>query len=216
LTTSDATVHWSLAIAPVQQWIAEARRSRDLLAGSAILSWLMARLLQRVLQARGELILPGLTGEDLEIYAGGLFEVLRRDRLAYGIPNRASGILHGSIDEAEGLFGSLEGELASGWEEIRDEVARSAPAVGQGAVGGGRPAGGRGRLSVPDRLVRRRRAAARSRRHRPPPCRRQAGAEDRAPPGRRSGAQVRPVRPARGGRRRRQYSSSRRSGILSK
>jgi len=126
LSTPTSSVSWSLAIAPVQQWIAEARRSRDLLAGSAILSWLMARLLRRVLQADGELTLPELTGEDLEVYAGELFEVLRRERLAYGIPNRASGILHASLDEAETLFGSLEQELASGWEEIRGEVARSA------------------------------------------------------------------------------------------
>jgi hypothetical protein len=47
LAVGDAMPHYlfSLGLVPVQSWIEEARRSRDLQAGSVILWWTMARVL---------------------------------------------------------------------------------------------------------------------------------------------------------------------------
>lgn len=62
-----ATYVFSLGLIPVQEWIAEARRSRDLRAGSVFLCHVMARLLTD-LQARSDscaLLFPVVSPEDL-------------------------------------------------------------------------------------------------------------------------------------------------------
>ena len=65
---SDPTLFWSLSLIPVQQWISEARRSRDLLVGSGLLAWTAARVLRRLKAAGAEIVLPhaGLVGRARE------------------------------------------------------------------------------------------------------------------------------------------------------
>jgi hypothetical protein len=49
-----ATYLFSLGLIPVQEWIGQARRSRDLRAGSVLLCHLMAGLLSRISKAGAE------------------------------------------------------------------------------------------------------------------------------------------------------------------
>jgi CRISPR RNA silencing complex Cmr2 subunit-like protein len=82
---------FTLGLIPVQEWIAQARRSRDLRAGSVFLWHLVARLLARLRRelAGVEVWTPKVTDEELARLARQSF----RDALGepYGIPNRASG-----------------------------------------------------------------------------------------------------------------------------
>jgi CRISPR-associated protein Cmr2 len=115
-------VSWSLSLVPVQAWIAEARRSRDLLAGSAILAWLMARLI-RSLEAAGATDLePRFAPEVLGAFDGSLSDVLQRERLAYGVPNHVKGRMPETAEAAARVLAGLEPELAAGWQSLREEV----------------------------------------------------------------------------------------------
>jgi hypothetical protein len=81
---------FSLGLVPVQEWIAEARRSRDLKAGSAFLAFVMWRLLAELEKECATILLPwppskGFQAEAPESFAEALDW--------YGIPNRASGLI---------------------------------------------------------------------------------------------------------------------------
>lgn len=117
-------VVWSLGVVPVQEWIAEARRSRDLLAGSAILSWLMERLLARLRQAKATVDLPTTTADRARDEPRAFAEFIRRPN--YGIPNRASGHLPLMLTSAAGLFRELERETRAGWDELKREIGEDA------------------------------------------------------------------------------------------
>ena len=53
-----ATYLFSLGLIPVQEWIGQARRSRDLRAGSVLLCHVMARVLSQISKAGAEIVLP--------------------------------------------------------------------------------------------------------------------------------------------------------------
>lgn len=120
---------WSVGLTPAQSWISEARRSRDLLVGSRLLAWTMGRLLARLKDRGAKVWLPQVDDRDLATISGTFLAALRSGSPA--TTNHASGFLPLPLDEAEALFGELEGWLASGWEELRADVAtataRSAP-----------------------------------------------------------------------------------------
>ena len=111
---------FSLGLIPVQEWIAQARRSRDLRAGSVFLWHVMAKLLTR-LEAEVE---------EFEIWTpkapeGGFARLAKhsfREALAerYGIPNRASGRFTAEDEPAvRRAFAKLEEEMADAWRKFR-------------------------------------------------------------------------------------------------
>ena len=111
----------SLGLIPVQEWIAEARRSRDLRAGSVILSHLMARVLWRLTSERGcevDIRVPQEREEgEHRSLSEDLAAALAHD---YGIPNRASGFLTApdSARIAE-IFRGLGTEVVDRWQNIK-------------------------------------------------------------------------------------------------
>jgi CRISPR-associated protein Cmr2 len=119
---------WSVGLTPVQSWISEARRSRDLLVGSRLLAWTMGQLLVRLKGRGAEVWLPQVEDGDLSTVSDKLPESFSGSTAT---TNHASGFLPRPLEEAEALFGELAGWLASGWEELQREVAvatgRSAP-----------------------------------------------------------------------------------------
>ena len=55
---SEHTLH--ISIGPVQGFVAQARRTRDLWAGSFLLSWMSGQLMAAVLQKGGEIVFPSV------------------------------------------------------------------------------------------------------------------------------------------------------------
>jgi len=56
-------LHFTLG--PVQGFVAEARRTRDLWAGSFLLSWLSGKAMAALVAAGGQIIFPRVEGDDL-------------------------------------------------------------------------------------------------------------------------------------------------------
>ncbi|MBC7288750.1 MAG: type III-B CRISPR-associated protein Cas10/Cmr2, partial [Armatimonadetes bacterium] len=56
-----------VSFGPVQEFVAEARKTRDLWAGSYLLSYLAAHAIRAVIENRGRLVLPAVTNEAGEI-----------------------------------------------------------------------------------------------------------------------------------------------------
>jgi CRISPR-associated protein Cmr2 len=115
-----ATYVFSLGLIPVQEWIAEARRSRDLRAGSVFLCHGMARVLTAVLErtASCKLLFPAVSEKDLEKLAKSFPSALGLD---YGIPNRASGYCEAAGDDAiREVFGRLSEVVEKSWRELKD------------------------------------------------------------------------------------------------
>lgn len=105
---------FSLGLIPVQEFIVEARRSRDLRTGSAILSWLMSRvLLQLTADSETQLIIPH--PNSLDRFQKKSFDKILDDE-EYSLPNRASGYC-GEV--ASKIFDSLQKDcLENEWEEL--------------------------------------------------------------------------------------------------
>lgn len=116
-------VFWSLGLLPVQSWIAEARRSRDLWVGSRLLALLMGDLLSR-LNARGAILLPDVSEDDLSSLQGDLQQVLERGTTA--VSNRASGTLPGTPEAGRALLASLDEALRERWGRLVTEIRTSA------------------------------------------------------------------------------------------
>lgn len=109
---------YTLGLIPVQEWIAQARRSRDLRAGSVFLWHTLARLLARVEQKPGEVWLPVPPGESFAELAALSFSQAFEE--PYGIPHRASGFLMVSgAEEVRQLFLELQGQLLADWQAFR-------------------------------------------------------------------------------------------------
>ncbi|RMG21599.1 MAG: type III-B CRISPR-associated protein Cas10/Cmr2, partial [Methanobacteriota archaeon] len=108
-----------IGLIPVQSFISEARRLRDLKAGSAMLSWFMARGLERLREKAGEfnLIIP-YGNAFQELAELNIIEVLSQPR--YSLPNRASGylILNQSVSVEEVFKKALPNGLQDDWEEV--------------------------------------------------------------------------------------------------
>jgi hypothetical protein len=74
---------FSLGLVPVQEWIAEARRSRDLKAGSAFLAYVMWCLLARLEKEGATILLPWPPPDGFQAKAPKLFAQTLDQ---YGIP----------------------------------------------------------------------------------------------------------------------------------
>jgi len=121
-----ATYLFSLGLVPVQSWIAEARRSRDLRTGSVFLWRTMAKLLARLQENHaGKILLPRETEEtgfktlaDLPFH-----EALSK---TYGIPNRAAGYLEASDEDVvKEIFRALRSDvLLRTWQTLKTDHLR--------------------------------------------------------------------------------------------
>lgn len=115
---------FSLGLIPIQEWIAQARRSRDLRAGSVFLWHAMAKLLARLAGESTslrtvEIWTPEPPPRGFEGLAHLSFQEALRE--PYGIPNRASGWCSAESDErVQEVFQALERELAAVWKSFRD------------------------------------------------------------------------------------------------
>lgn len=113
---------FSLGLIPVQEFIAEARRSRDLRAGSAMLSWLMSKVLEKLeKEVEAKVIIPHPGA--LEPFKGKKFpEILKQ--VKYSIPNRASGYCAAdSIEKLKSVFSALPEQcLQKSWKELFQEA----------------------------------------------------------------------------------------------
>jgi CRISPR-associated protein Cmr2 len=107
---------FSLGLIPVQEWISEARRSRDLRAGSVFLSFTMAKVLSYLENAGAEVWLPcppeGTTFETLGASFPAALEA------TYGVPNRASGSI-----EYPAALGRLQEEVVlPAWRDFTSHL----------------------------------------------------------------------------------------------
>ena len=112
---------------PVQEWISQARRSRDLRAGSVLLSFVMARLLRSLLKrsALNAKVLVPLPPPEASFATLGNLSFGEALEQSYSIPNRASGLLRcTSEEEIRGAFKGLEDLLHLTWEDLRRECFR--------------------------------------------------------------------------------------------
>lgn len=117
-----ARYFFSLGLVPVQSWIAEARRSRDLKAGSVFLWHVMAGLLAELEERSGTVIhLPRAQDRSFADLAALPFEQALEE--PYGLPNRASGEVEAADDgELRRLFQGLEERVRQRWQALRERV----------------------------------------------------------------------------------------------
>ncbi len=108
---------FSLGLIPVQDFIAESRRSRDLRAGSAILSWFMRKVLLHLkIKHQAVILIPHKGCLDS---GDPPFENIMDD-VAYSLPNRASGYFEAS--GANEVFQNLHQTcLQANWETLFHE-----------------------------------------------------------------------------------------------
>src|SRR6202035_3721195 len=126
-----ATYVFSLGLIPVQEWIHQARRSRDLRAGSVMLCHWMAKILARLPATATEVLIPREPAAE-----PGLFSRLAAarfddalDEMTYGIPNRASGYFdtdgaagREADEEVRRVFGGLEADvIETGWQRFKED-----------------------------------------------------------------------------------------------
>ncbi len=118
---------FSLGLIPVQDWIAQARRSRDLRAGSAFLCHLMQRALGALAAQPGvEILLPAeAAAHSLPVQA----DFKQALAAPYGIPNRASGYCEAASREDVGhrLDAATRGTLSAAWAAFREDFLRCSP-----------------------------------------------------------------------------------------
>ena len=104
---------FSLGLIPVQEWIAQARRSRDLRAGSVFLWQVLAGVLAHLEEDfAAEIWLPRLPcGKTFRDLASLPFSQALAE--PYGIPNRASGVCQAPESPAQ-AFSVAAGEGGDG------------------------------------------------------------------------------------------------------
>lgn len=132
------TFLFSLGLIPVQEWIEQARRSRDLRAGSVLLAYVMAKVLAAIEGRPGGFVLLPLAPKSSGPTPASAsnerprFAALARQTFAemltevYGIPNRASGYFEAeSAAAAADFLAGLEADLVRGtWQEWTERFLR--------------------------------------------------------------------------------------------
>lgn len=125
---------FSLGVVPVQAWIAEASRSRDLRAGSTFLSWLMAKLLVHLEEVLSVDETPRIPLEPELEQGSGFFRRLAEGTFAaalakeYSIPNRASGFCEDGKRRVEDIFPALFDEVVEPtWRAWKKDFLTSPP-----------------------------------------------------------------------------------------
>lgn len=118
---------FSIGIIPVQEFISEATRSRDLKAGSVMLSWIMSRALLQIKNEikDTEIVLPAISDADLYWAERNFKETLEQQE--YSIPNRASGFCKAAnISSLEKFFNNLNQTcVVQSWKDIYEEAKKT-------------------------------------------------------------------------------------------
>ena len=114
----EETFHFS--IGPVQGFVAQARRTRDLWAGSYLLSYLTGVGMKSVKDAGGEITLPKIDGDPLFLALNGAVPKNHDDIAARvgSLPNR----FEGSVAEPEKILKDAAVQVEQAWKKIADEV----------------------------------------------------------------------------------------------
>jgi len=109
-------IYWSLGLIPVQDYIIEATRSRDLKAGSTLLSWMMGNVLESLKPTN--LIIPQNNNPPKSSFKDTF------DNSNYNIPNRATGYWDEPItsDNAEKLMHEAGNIPDKKWNELITEI----------------------------------------------------------------------------------------------
>lgn len=112
---SDSPVHLSFSIGPVQSFVAQARRTRDLWAGS----WLLSHLAETALVATEK-----LGGQSLIPHRHQPCEVTSKQSAIGGIPNRFELMFSGdnAIATATSAAKAAEDAFRQAWQQIADAV----------------------------------------------------------------------------------------------
>lgn len=107
-------------LGPVQDFIAQARSTRDLWSGSYLLSWLVAAGIRELVRKGGALIFPNPEGQPLlrlqEVPAGD-----HRDLLTPNLPNLFIARVEGDPD---GVAKAVRDAIVAEWRAIADSVWR--------------------------------------------------------------------------------------------
>lgn len=107
-------------LGPVQDFIAQARSTRDLWSGSYLLSWLVASGIRELVRKGGKLIFPNPEGQPLlrlpEVPAGD-----HRDLLTPNLPNLFIARVEGDPD---GVAKAVRDAILAEWRAIADSVWR--------------------------------------------------------------------------------------------
>ena len=129
---ADRILH--VSIGPVQGFVAQARRTRDLWAGSFLLSWLTGQLMATVLRQEGRVLFPGVGTErepEDAMLAAILGRPLSRERQpSIGtLPNRFKASVAETFDPE-----AMADEARRKWRELAESVWRGfvASAAGRG------------------------------------------------------------------------------------
>ena len=114
---------FSIGLIPVQDFIEEATRCRDLRAGSALLSWFTASSLHYLQKSHNAIIIiPHFENEELKTIAESDFKILL-EKVEYSIPNRASGYWEAdNEDNLSDIFHALNKKLLDLWQTVYDKV----------------------------------------------------------------------------------------------
>jgi CRISPR-associated protein Cas10/Cmr2 subtype III-B len=118
MAPSTPTLHLlRFQIGPVQDFIAQARSTRDLWSGSYLLSWLVAAGIQRFLKESGAaLIFPNREGQPL---LDASLPLDAKKLLTPNLPNIFVGTVHG---DAEQLAREIRDAIQAEWRFIADSV----------------------------------------------------------------------------------------------
>ena len=118
---SESTSLLKFQIGPVQDFIAQARSTRDLWSGSYLLSWLVAAGIRKLADTPGtELIFPNREGQPLLENKGTFVSANQQKLLTPNIPNLFVARVLGddAIEVAAAVKEAIEGE----WKEIAKSV----------------------------------------------------------------------------------------------
>ncbi|GAB6175572.1 hypothetical protein JCM16814_04630 [Desulfobaculum senezii] len=112
-------LHFS--IGPVQGFVAQSRRTRDLWAGSYVLSWLIAHAMRAAKDEGGKIVSPHVEGKTLNAFAG---EVPPEARPTFGqLPNHFTVDLGGVTDDgAREVARKAEEAVRDAWKRLADGV----------------------------------------------------------------------------------------------
>lgn len=111
------TLHFSFS--PVQSFVSQSRRTRDLWAGSYLLSWLTGKAMLAITAKGGEILLPDVTNDPLSRQISSPGPVALTDRATYlgSLPNRFTALV------PEHLDGTVCVNAINGaWQQVAQEV----------------------------------------------------------------------------------------------
>ena len=114
-----------ISIGPVQGFVAQARRTRDLWAGSFLLSWMSGQLMASVLRRDGEIVFPSVGTEDKPtepMLAAILGKPLSSDRHPKigSLPNRFKAKVPANLDPKAAVE-----EAKKKWQNLAETIWRS-------------------------------------------------------------------------------------------